>query len=91
MSLSHHYLPVHLCDRRFHEDPGALFADALEYLDDGTEVADVEHRELQVDVSPMPDAVIEVLPAGQAVGVLLTGAHAVVQDTVRDGGPLGIL
>ena len=60
-------------------------------MNGGLEVSDVEDRQLQVDVAPMADAIVQIFAAGQAIGILLTGPHAVVQDSIRDGGTLGIL
>ena len=86
-----HLLPEPLGDLRQEEDAAAVLADALQHLDDGPEVADVEDGQLEVDVAKVADAVGEALAARLAVGVLARRPHAVVEHAVGDGGARRVL
>ena len=76
---------------RFKQDSAAGFADALQHLDDGAKITDMKDWKFEVDESKVTDAIGEPLAARLAVGVLLAGAHAVVQDPIRHGCSVSIL
>lgn len=60
----------------------ALLADALQDSNDGSEVANVKHGQLQIHVTKVADALIEGLLAGATVVGIVAGAHLLVEQAI---------
>ena len=66
----------------FEQDSTAGLADGLQDSDDGPEIADVEHRQLEIDEAVMTDAIDEAEAASSAFSVFPTRSEATVQNAV---------
>jgi hypothetical protein len=73
----------HLTVHWTQQNPAACLAYVLENGDSALEIANVEHGQLQVNVSIVTYTVCQGFPAHLTVSVFLTSTHSVVENAVR--------